>query len=250
MNNGVKKRRKLKSSVKLFIVSVLLIISIGMLMKEQKQNQRLAEKVVTMTNTDKKMKKQMNTLKFERDYPQQAYAEKVNRQLAKEQKSPFLILQTDERYRDLHYGGGLRDTLDINGCAIVSLTIVESLFNEKLVEPKVVLDWAKDDYFTDGGTSWSIFPAFAKEFNYEFEDLGDNIENALRYLDSGNPVIVSAKPGYFTTVGHIMVLTDYTEEGIQLLDPNDTARKQHSLSSYPVDEVKGEFVHYWGFKKL
>lgn len=143
----------------------------------------------------------------------------------------------------------MRETLDINGCAIASLTILESILKDELLEPQVILDWAKDDYFTDGGTSWSIFPAFAKEFGYEFEDLGDNIENALRYLDAGNPVIVSAKPGYFTTVGHIMVLTDYTDEGIKLLDPNDTARKQHSLTTFPVDDVKGEFMHYWGVKK-
>ena len=47
-----------------------------------------------------------------------------------------------------------------------------------------------------------------------------------------------------------MVLTDYTDGGIRLLDPNDNPRKQHSLTAYPVDEVKGEFMHYWGFKNL
>lgn len=249
MNNGNRKRRKLKCSVKLFIVSVLLVISVGMLIKEQKQNQALAQKVGAITEANAKKKTQIETLKFERDFPQQSYAQKTNEQLEKEQQSPYLILQTDERYRDLHYGGGLRDTLDINGCAIASLTIVDSILKEALTEPTVVLDWAKDDYFTDGGTSWAIFPAFAKEFEYEFEDLGNNIENALRYLDAGNPVVVSAKPGYFTTVGHIMVLTDYTDGGIRLLDPNDNLRKQHSLTAYPVDEVKGEFMHYWGFKK-
>ena len=243
------KKRKLKCSVKLFLVSVLFVVSLLLVFQKNKQNKALMLTNNQIVLKNKGLEKDLKQVTFERDFPQQTYATKVNEQLKKEDLFPYLILQTDERYDELKYGWGSHETLGVNGCAITSLAIIESIHQKKLLEPQVVLNWANNDFFTDEGTSWSIFPAFAKEFGYDFEDLGDNIDNAIRYLDKGVPVVVSAKPGLFTTVGHIMVLTDYTEDGIRLLDPNDTAKKNHALTGFDPEEIENEFTHYWVFTK-
>lgn len=57
-----------------------------------------------------------------------------------------LELQTDAKWKDTAYGFGNVDkpnTIEINGCAIVSLAMVGSYMDHQEVTPLDVLAWAK-----------------------------------------------------------------------------------------------------------
>ena len=63
------------------------------------------------------------------------------------------------------------------------------------------------------GTAWSIFSAYAEMKGYNCQEIGD-IETVAAFLKEGHPVIISVKPGYFTTTGHIMVMSGVDEKAI------------------------------------
>ncbi|WEV45351.1 C39 family peptidase [Streptococcaceae bacterium ESL0687] len=180
--------------------------------------------------------------------PIKAYGNETREELKKQGLNDNLILQTDERWASLPYGWGIYSTFDKNACAIASLSMINANYQKGDLSVQNVLDWAKNDYFTDDGTSWNIFPAFAQHYGYTYTDLGDNIEDALPYLNQGIPVVASVKPGIFTSVGHILVLSSANDQGIHLLDPNDDAKKRHSLTTYSNEQIQNELAHLWVYK--
>ncbi|WEV60851.1 C39 family peptidase [Streptococcaceae bacterium ESL0729] len=177
--------------------------------------------------------------------PIKAYGNEARAELQKQGLNANLILQTDERWANLPYGWGTYTTFDKNACAIASLSMINANYQKGDLSVQNVLDWAKNDYFTDEGTSWNIFPAFAEKYDYNFTDLGDNIDSALSYLSQGIPVVASVKPGIFTSVGHILVLSSLDDQGIHLLDPNDDAKKRHSLTAFSKEQIQNELAHLW-----
>lgn len=178
--------------------------------------------------------------------PQQAYSLKVRDKLKKDKLPHWLLLQTDERWAHLPYGWGEENsTLAMNGCTIDALAIVSSLINNKETSPKKILSWSKNKYFTDDGTSWSIYKDFSREHNYKYRDLGANIENTQFYLKKNIPVIAAAQPGIFTTIGHTIVLTHFDNNGYRLLDPSDNSLKNHSLTTYSGAVLSNELIYFW-----
>lgn len=179
---------------------------------------------------------------------QQEFAQQVNETLTGEGSTTPLLLQSDERWAETHYGNETGGTIRANGCALLSLGMVLSHHRGNLIDPNEVFQWAADRYFVDGsGTAWSIFSDFADQYALTYHDLGNDIQATLPYLDQGTPVIVSVQPGRFTTGGHIMVLRK-TENGfIRLLDPDDTPEKSHFAGSFTPEEIAAESIHYWTF---
>lgn len=244
-----KKRRKLKKKVKkvLAIILIFLCTITFFAIKNQMNKKGIQAQQAALLQKQKiaKEKKLKQQKRLEKKYPIKTYAEKTRVQLKKKSLNTYLILQTDERWASQKYGWGKADDLATNGCAIVSLAMVESFWKKKMITPNEILEWSKERYYTDQGTSWVIFPKYAENFRYQYHDLSDRINNALPYLEKNIPVIASVYPGRFTDVGHIMVLTSYDGKYIHLLDPNDNKEKQHSLKSYTPDEIQQELAHLW-----
>ncbi|MDM8183283.1 C39 family peptidase [Enterococcus cecorum] len=244
-----KKRRKLKKKVKrvLLLILACICLLIGFSVKNhlhQRQIEAQQQEKILKKKAKAKQEK-AKQLAFEKKNPQRTYGEKTRKKLAKESLNSYLILQTDERWAKKKYGWGEDTTFAKNGCAIASLAMIESYWQKKLINPTTVLSWAKDDYYTDQGTSWAIFPQYAQQNNYQYLDLSDRIQNALPYLKKGIPVLISVNPGKFTPNGHIMVLSAYNGKKIRLLDPNDDAKKKHSLTWFTPEELQNEVAHLW-----
>lgn len=188
------------------------------------------------------------------------YEEETNEKIASgsfsnRMKIP-LILQTDKRWKKEYYGvedgDPIQNTLEINGCAIVSLAMVSSYLEQTERTPLEVLKWSGNRFFSkDQGTSWSIFSEFAAENKYQFADLEDNIELAKEHLKKGHPIIISVKPGYFTEIGHIMVLSGYNEVNntFWLNNPSDTKKKGHSIKEFSQEDLQKEAIRYWAIYK-
>ena len=184
------------------------------------------------------------------------YTEQVNEELSQNKfanRMPInLLLQTDDKWKATPYGMGNPDgnTLEINGCAILSLAMVSSFLDNKEYTPQDILNWSKDDYFVEAeGTAWSIFSDFAMEKGYQFEDLEGNITAVEEQLKQKHPVIISVKPGLFTQTGHIMVLSGTNNGKFWVNDPNDSEEKGHSKKEFTADELLNEAMNFWTIYK-
>ncbi|MGM0219225.1 C39 family peptidase [Enterococcus sp. AZ126] len=184
------------------------------------------------------------------------YTEKINQNISESKfadRMPInLLLQTDDKWKTTPYGMENPDgnTLEINGCAILSLAMVSSYLDNKTYIPQDILNWSKNDYFVDGeGTAWSIFSDFAMMKGYQFEDLGTDIATVEEQLKQKHPVIISVKPGLFTETGHIMVLSGTNDGKFWVNDPNDSEAKGHSKKEFTADELMNEALNFWTIYK-
>jgi hypothetical protein len=184
------------------------------------------------------------------------YTEQVNEKLNQGKfanRMPInLLLQTDDRWKSTPYGIGNPDgnTLEINGCAIVSLAMVSSFLDKKEYTPQDILDWSKNDYYLEGeGTAWAVFSDFAMVKGYQFEDLENDMTAVEEHLKQQHPVIISVKPGVFTETGHIMVLSGTNNGKFWVNDPNDSEEKGHSIKEFTADELLNEALNFWTIYK-
>ncbi|MGX7109011.1 C39 family peptidase [Facklamia miroungae] len=161
-----------------------------------------------------------------------------------------LILQKSPLYSNIDYGVSKEDTLADNGCAIVSLAMVYSYISNRTVEPEEVLEWSGRDYFVENqGTSWTIFSDYAVDHGFNFYNHGNNFYSAMEAVQNGQVVIASVEPGFFTDVGHIIVIRGYEPGYVYVNDPNDNPEKMYSFQ--PIDEnvLLDEGLNYWSFYK-
>ncbi|MGX7092823.1 C39 family peptidase [Hutsoniella sourekii] len=161
-----------------------------------------------------------------------------------------LILQKDIRWRKLPYGTDGSQTLGENGCAIVSLAMMESYYQNKPIDPKDILDWSHNDFYVHNeGTSWQIFSAFAQDFDYEFYNYGGDFYQALQDLNDDKIILASVKPGYLTDIGHIVLIRGYHDGKVYINDPNDDPSKMFSVQGIDESILLEDGLNYWSFKK-
>lgn len=178
------------------------------------------------------------------------FVEEANQYLEASQQPMPLILQTDERWYYESYGTDERDNfLGINGCALASLAMVGSYWQDRLIEPVEILGWAQNYYYLPGqGTMWSIFSDYAHAIGLTAQDLGNDFATAKHYITLGYPVLVSVKPGYFTDVGHIMVLMTDDSGEIVVFDPDDSPEKNHYAQTFSDELLLTESINYWVYQ--
>ena len=178
------------------------------------------------------------------------FANQANEYLIEQEFHMPLILQTDERWYYEPYGDEIKDNfMGINGCAIASLAMVGSYWQNRYIEPVEIARWAdKNYYLREQGTTWDIFSEYANAIGMQAHDLANNFEAVKYYLNLGYPVIISVKPGFFTEVGHIMVLAQSLEGDIVVYDPNDSPEKFHYREIFSEELFQQESLNYWVFK--
>lgn len=178
------------------------------------------------------------------------FVEEANQYLMDQKHDLPLILQTDERWYYQPYGTDLTDNfMGINGCALASLAMVGSYWQNRLIEPTEILSWAQNVYYLSGeGTMWSIFSDYAYAIGMTANDLGNDFATAKEYITLGYPVLVSVKAGYFTNVGHIMVLMLSEDGKIVVFDPNDSPSKRHYAQTFSDDLILNEAINYWVYQ--
>lgn len=212
-------------------------------------NQRV--EVAKLMEIEKKKEEQAIQKLAKRTY-QEKMNDKINNKEFDNRIQIPLILQTEEPWRDVFYGvpgeEPLQNTIAINGCAITSLAMVSTYLDKEFRDPLAILEWSGNNYFEKKtGTSWHIFGEFAKEKGYQYEDLIDQKDLVKMHLKESHPVIVSVKPGYFTEVGHVMVLTGYDEKNqtFWINNPSDTEKKAHTERAFSEDILTEEALRYW-----
>lgn len=161
-----------------------------------------------------------------------------------------LILQKDIRWSDKIYGFTNSDTIGEVGCALTTLAMLKSYFEDKLYTPEDIIKWSGTTYWVDGdGTSWQIFPDFAYEHGYSYTNYGNDFYSAMQALEMGEVVVASVNPGFFTDVGHFVIIRGYDPENGYVLvnDPNDNPEKMYSIQAIEEQTIINETANYWSF---
>lgn len=154
------------------------------------------------------------------------------------------LFQWDERWGYQNYGSAV---IAVTGCGPTALAMVAAgLTGDASITPAKVADYSEENnYYVMGqGTSWTLMYEGCYEFGVAGIEL-QLMESTIRdELLMGHPIICSMGPGDFTSDGHFIVLTDWTEEGIKINDPN-SREKSEKLWSY--ETLEGQILNLWSY---
>ena len=160
-------------------------------------------------------------------------------------KFPYYI-QWDKRWAYDKLGG---TNVAIGGCGPTCVAMALSgILDDKSITPKNIAEKENaSGHFTDAGTKWSFFDYIAKEYGVKSTGIPLNEQAMKSALSKGHPIIASVRPGKFTTVGHIILITGVDDEGKFIInDPNSYTR---TLKKWSFDELRTEIVAMWEFSK-
>ncbi|MCI7813045.1 MAG: papain-like cysteine protease family protein [Lachnospiraceae bacterium] len=189
------------------------------------------------------------TLDFVLDYPQKkgTPCEVTNIDSFEYGTIPNLY-QWDQRWGYQSYGNSV---IAVNGCGPTALAmVIAGLTGDTSITPARVATYSDDNnYYIQGqGTSWALMMnEGCNHFGIGSMEL-QLMENTIQSeLLMGHPIICSMGPGDFTSDGHFIVLTDWTEEGIKINDPN-SKKKSEQLWDY--SQLEGQILNLWSYYVL
>ena len=100
-------------------------------------------------------------------------------------------------------------------------------------------------FYTSGGQKWDIFPAVAGIYGVSCRQISTaSIADALA---AGHPVVMSCRPGEFTSAGHFIVLSGLTEDGYVVVNDPNPAHASYSYKKYTVSYLAGCGKGWWAF---
>ncbi len=154
------------------------------------------------------------------------------------------LFQWDERWGYQSYGSSI---IAVSGCGPTALAMVAAgLTGDTSITPARVANYAEENnYYIEGeGTSWELMSVGCYNFGIagtELQLVEDTIRNELLM---GHPIICSMGPGDFTSDGHFIVLTDWTDEGIKINDPNS---KKRSEQLWDYAQLEDQILNMWSY---
>lgn len=154
------------------------------------------------------------------------------------------FLQWDTRWGYEEYAGSL---MGLAGCGPVCLSMVAVYLLEDLsMDPLYVAAFAEENGYAekDNGTKWTLMSEGAERLGLSARELPLHKQTMINELDSGKPIICIMGAGDFTSSGHFIVLTDYTDEGFSVLDPNSVARSQQK---WTYERIESQIRNLWSF---
>ena len=212
---------------------------IGQLIYLQRENLQEAEQKLLVNNKDA-TQYVLGYLAGQEAAPfEQGETVEVNR------KFPYYI-QWDKRWAYDKLGG---TNVAIGGCGPTCVAMALSgILDDKSITPKNIAEKENaSGHFTDAGTKWSFFDYIAKEYGVKSTGILLNEQAMKSALSKGHPIIASVRPGKFTTVGHIILITGVDDEGKFIInDPNSYTR---TLKKWSFNELRTEIVAMWEFSK-
>ena len=185
----------------------------------------------------------IETLDFVLDYPQkknQPCEETIGENPVKGEIP--LLLQWDRRWGYGSYGSSI---VAVSGCGPTCIAMVASgLTGRNDITPYTVAQYSENNGFLTAqlDTSWDLMTYGCEAFGITGTMLGLDEGAMVNTLNAGMPIICSVGKGDFTSKGHFIVLTGYTDGGFQVHDPNSKVR---SSQSWTYEKLKGQILNMW-----
>lgn len=159
-------------------------------------------------------------------------------------KNTMPLLQYDQRWGYGDYGDSI---IAISGCGPTALSmVIAELTGDNSITPYKVAKFAESNgYYVSGvGTTWDLFTEGSKSFGLQASELPLTEVSIYNALQSGKPIICSMRPGDFTTIGHIIVLSKIENGKIVVYDPNSNER---SNKLWDYQTLEHQIRNLWGF---
>ncbi len=156
---------------------------------------------------------------------------------------PYL-LQWDMRWGYKEYAG---DIMALSGCGPVCLSMVAIyLTGNTELTPGYIAEFAEREGYAskNNGTLWLLMSEGAQKLGLTSREIPLHKNSMINALREGSPLILIMKPGDFTTEGHFIVVTDYSDEGFSVLDPNSQSR---SSQKWTYERLKNQINNIWAF---
>ncbi len=153
-----------------------------------------------------------------------------------------LFLQWDKQWGYIPYGDNVAG---ISGCGPVCLSMAAYyLTGNSNYSPDRMIDFAlKNGYYEQGiGSSWTLISEGAVELGFDVTEIPLDKGRIIRNLEVDNPIICVMGPGDFTTTGHFIVMTGYTDGMIKVNDPNSI---ENSKKLWDYDAIKDQIKNLW-----
>ena len=150
------------------------------------------------------------------------------------------------------FGG---QNIGYSGCSVTSLAMVISYLNggvnkDDWVFPNDVVKMIADKtgnynhfYVGGAGQSWDIFSNVAKWYGLSCKQISS--ASIVNSVASGKPVIMSCKPGEFTSTGHFIVITGVDSDGYCYV--NDPSHPDKSYKKYSASYLASQGKGWWSF---
>lgn len=158
---------------------------------------------------------------------------------------PF-FLQWDERWGYTTYGS---DLMGLTGCGPTALSMVAVyLTGDNSLNPLAIAEYAMDngyyDYETSSGTFWSLMSTGAEGLGLTVNEVPGEADSVINALETGHPIICIMGPGDFTTEGHFIVLSSYSDGYVVVNDPNSIVNSEQLWS---VDTIISQANGMWEY---
>lgn len=153
-----------------------------------------------------------------------------------------LLLQWDERWGYSQYAGEL---MGLSGCGPTCLSMVcLYLLDDASYTPQYIAQFATENgYSVSGnGSSWTLISEGGEKLGLDVTEIPLDENRIIRNLEVGNPIICVMGPGFFTSTGHFIVMTEYEDGYVKVNDPNSPNR---SAQSWKLTEVMEQIRNLW-----
>ncbi len=148
---------------------------------------------------------------------------KVDMSEYKDSETVPLFMQWDGRWGYIEYSG---EPAGLTGCGPVCLSMAAYYLTKSPdMSPDKIIEFACDNgYELKGkqgkGSSWTLISEGGRKLGFDVTELPLDKNRIIKNLEAGNPIICSMGPGDFTSSGHFIVLTGYSDGELSVNDPN------------------------------
>ncbi len=154
-----------------------------------------------------------------------------------------LLLQYDKKWGYGIYGD---EVMAINGCGPTSMAIIiAGLTGRNDITPYDIANYAFNNGYYQGGTSWSFFVKGIKKYGVIGTELPLSKSRMMAELESGHPIICSMGKGYFTTTGHLITIVGVKNGEFIVKDPNS---KERSSKLWSYEKIANQIRNIWSFQ--
>lgn len=154
-----------------------------------------------------------------------------------------ILQQWDPKWGWYKYGENI---LALNGCGPTSLAmVITGLTGNDGINPMEIAKYSDENgYHEKAGTNWDLMTDIVEKYGVKGLRISVAKESFENALNSGNPIICSVGPGYFTKEGHFIVISGIKDGKLIIHDPNSI---KNSKKLWEFNDIKNQIKAAWAY---